>query len=492
MRHPLSLFLLAAAAFLAALITGPPSFDATDGAEFAVCGSRLETAHAPGYPLFLMIIRIASMAMTPLYGHLRLINCFMAALLVPLGAWAFRSSGASPRSSEAAAFLFVSSAPVMAQLNSLEIYPLAMALAFSAVALGSTRLGPYAMSASLFAGHPVSVLVFPLVRGRHWRSPWALTALIPATLLLYVPLSSITSSVAHYGHPSTLNELIGYFTMYSGRLSFPSIHRLMVATATLGWVPAVVILGLASVAGDFQWRRDISILMAGLFLASYGIPDPGGQVWILLLPLCLRCARGMERLAERFRIPWALVALPVVLAAIMGVSQADRRQDDAAMRWTTDVLSSLPPGAVYRPVAHDCFYAAYATEILGIRKDVVLSDPYGNFFELPLPPPVPGYLGNRSVHISRAWERQDDFVLHGLLFSPGNMDLPPPQWNSMEIFRFTGPSPDPMALDLAAEAWARRMVQTEDTAHRDSFLTRARELAGTELTGKRIESLGSL
>ena len=102
----LVLFLMSAAVFAAALLTGPPSFDSTDGAEFALCGSRLETAHAPGYPLFLMIVRIASMTMSPLYGHLRLINCLLGALLVPLGAWAFRVAGASPRGAAAAAFLF--------------------------------------------------------------------------------------------------------------------------------------------------------------------------------------------------------------------------------------------------------------------------------------------------------------------------------------------------------------------------------------------------
>ncbi len=488
----LVLFLMSAAVFAAALLTGPPSFDSTDGAEFALCGSRLETAHAPGYPLFLMIVRIASMTMSPLYGHLRLINCLLGALLVPLGAWAFRVAGASPRGAAAAAFLFAVSAPVMAQLNSLEVYPLAMALAFVAIALRGTRLGPYAMSSSIFAGHPVSALLLPLAWKGRPRASTVFFALIPATLLLYVPVSAAVSTLAHYGHPSTPGELLGYFTMHSGRLSLPSLHAFLQAVSPVGAPGGGIMLVLAAAAGGFRWRRDIPIALAALFLASYRIPDPAGQLWVLLLPLCLRCAEGMDRLGKRWKPMWIITGLAVLAAAVSGIRLADRRRDDMAMRWTVDVLSSIPPGAVYRPVAHDCFYAAYATEILGIRRDIILSDPFGNFFELPLPPPVPAYLGDRPVYISRAWERQPDFRLHGLIFIPGNMEPPPPAWNTMAVFRFSGDSPDPMAMDLAAEVWARRMVQTTDPALEDSFYRRAMELAATELTGERIEDLRGL
>ncbi len=488
----LTLYLMSAAVFAAALLTGPPSFDSTDGAEFAVCGSRLETAHAPGYPLFLMLIRIASMIMTPLYGHLRLINCLLGALLIPLGTWAFKACGASFRASAAASFLFASSAPVMAQLNSLEVYPLAMALAFTAVALRGTRLGPYGMSSSIFAGHPVSVLLLPLAWKGRPRAGILLPALIPATLLLYIPVSAAISSLAHYGHPSTPGELLGYFTMHSGRLSVPSPQAFYTAVSPAGPLTWAVMLALAAAAGRFRWQRDVPIALGVLFLASYRIPDPAGQLWVLLLPLCLRCAEGMDRLCQRWRPMRIVTALAVLTASLSGIRLADRRQDDMAMRWTMDVFASIPPGAVYRPVAHDCFYAAYATEILGMRKDIVLSDPFGNFFELPLPPPVPAYLGDRPVYISRGWERQPDFRLHGLLFIPANMEPPPPAWNTMAVFSFTGHSPDPMAMDLAAEAWARRMVQTHDPVLRDSFYRRAMELAGTEMTGERIENLRDL
>ncbi len=118
----------------------------------------------------------------------------------------------------------------------------------------------------------------------------------------------------------------------------------------------------------------------------------------------------------------------------------------------------------------------------------MLSDPYGNFFELVIPPPIPPVIGERTVHISRAWERNDSFQLRGSFPPRGNRPREP-NWEGMEIFRFSGTSPDPMSLDIAAEAWARRMLQEENPALRDSFAARALEFASTEQTRRRIEHL---
>lgn len=479
--------------FLAALLTGPPSFDGTDGAEFAVCGPGLQIAHSPGYPLFLMILRAASMVMSPLYGHLRLVNCLMGALLLPVAAKAFEEHGAGRSPSVYASMLLLTLAPVMAQLNSLEVYPLAMLLALSAMALRRTALMPYAAGMAIFAGHPVSILSGPLMWGKPERKGLLLlTGLIPLTLLMYVPIRAGSSEIAHYGRPESLEGLLGYLTMYSGRLGTPSLNRLFTALATIGPFSGGVLALLASAGGRPRNREDIPILLALLFLASYELPDPAGQLWILLIPLCLRAARGMERILSRGVPGHFLIAGAVILSAVQGIHRASRTTDDIAMRWTTDVLSCLPQGAIYRPVAHDTFYAAYAVNTLGFRRDLMLSDPFGSFFELVIPPPIPPVVGGRTVHISRAWERRDSFMLSGLIFHP--VEYPPsePNWESMDIFRFEGTSPDPMSLDIAAEAWVRRMLQEENPALRDSFAARAVEFAATEHTQRRIEYLENL
>ncbi len=489
----LILLLLSAGVFTAALLTGPPSFDSTDGAEFAVAGSHLQIAHAPGYPLFLMVLRTFSMAVSPLYGHLRLINCFFGALLIPLSVKVFRNNKASPAASLYSSVLLVTAAPVMAQLNSLEVYPLAMILTLGAIALENSRLAPYSSGMALFGGHPVSVLCSPLMVSRSWwKKPMLLTFIVPLTLFLYVPIRAGSSNLAHYGHPASIQGLADYFTMYSSRLAFPSVSRLFEALSFIGPATGGIVLFLVLAGGRFNWARDIPAVLSLLFLASYELPDPAGLLWILLIPLCMRCAAGMDSLIMRWKNFQWILAVPLAFSVFYGIRGADRRTDDAAMRWTVDVMSRLPAGSIFRPAAHETYYAAYAKEILGIREDVILSDPFGNYFELLIPPPVPPLIGNRSVHVSRGWERQEEFQLGGLIFNPISLELPPPEWDNMEVFEFTGRTPDPMALDIIAEAWARRMLQTDDPVQRDSFGRRAADFAATELTGRRIEILRNL
>ena len=484
---------LSAAAFAVALLTGPPSFDSTDGAEFAVAGSQLQIAHAPGYPLFLIAVRLTSIVTSPLYGHLRLFNCLMGALLIPIAARAFSSKPRISPSSVYSAVLFVFASPVMAQLNSLEVYPLAMVLTLGAIALKHSSLAPYATGMALFGGHPGSFLCAPLmVSGDFWKKPVVITFIIPLTLYLYIPLRAGLSGVAHYGHPSGFHELAGYFTMYAGRLSIPSFSRLLQALSFIGPVTGVVFLVLALKAGRQSPRIDIPAILAILFLASYELPDPAGQLWILLIPLCIRCARGVDSFLAAGKPVSLVLLLLLLLSMFLGIRSSDRRTDDIAMRWTSDVMTRLPAGSVFRPAAHEVFYAAYSQRILGIRQDVILSDPFGNYFELMIPPPVSPFIGNRPVIVSRGWERKEDFKLRGLVFIPLAGILQEPDWENMNLFNFTGTSPDPMALDIVAEAWARRMIQTEDPIQRDSFSRLAEGFSATPITRSRIETLRGL
>ncbi|MCK5786837.1 MAG: DUF2723 domain-containing protein [Candidatus Sabulitectum sp.] len=480
---------ISATVFLIALLTGPSSFDATDGAEFAVCGGELQIAHAPGYPLFLMLVRFFSMIFSPVYGHLRLLNCFLAAAVVWMGTAAFQRSGTGFLPALAGSLLFLTSAPVMSQFNSLEIYPLAILLVLTAMYLKDSALSPYASGMALFAGHPVSLLSSPLFFSFKRKWPLILTFLIPATLYLYIPIRSGASRIAHYGHPASLETLFNYFTMYSGRLGTPSFNNLSLALSSIGIPALVVFVLLATAGGRFSFRRDIPIIASLIFLASYELPDPAGQLWILLLPLSLRCSTGIEKLFVKKAAHRILAAGLILIAIVSGIAGADRTGDDIAMRWTTDVMSSLPAGSVYRPVAHDTYYAAYAQTVLGFRQDVLLSDPFGNYFEYSPPGPVPSSLGGRTVHISRAWNREESFSLQGLVFSPINFREEPLNWEQMDIFKFQNRSPDPMAMDIIAEAWARRMLQEESPSLRDSFYLRAVEFSATPVTRRRIENI---
>ena len=475
--------------FLVALLSGPPSFDATDGAEFAVSGSELQIAHAPGYPLFLMLIRLLSMIFSPLYGHLRLLNCFLGAAAVAVGTSAFCKSGIKFYPALAGSILFLTSAPVLSQFNSLEIYPLAILLVLIAMALKDSSLSSYASGMALFGGHPVSLLSSPLFLSLKKKWPLLLTFLIPATLYLYIPIRSGACRIAHYGQKGSLDTLFSYFTMYSGRLNVPAFDRLFSSLGSIGIQAGIVFILLAAAGGRFTVRKDIPAILALLFLASYELPDPAGQLWIFLLPLSLRCASGIQFLITHALVYKVLAIVLVLTAAVNGVIASDRTADDIAMRWTTDVMSSLPTSSIYRPVAHDVFYAAYAQITLGFRQDIILSDSYGNFFEFFPQGFIPPIIGDRTVHISRAWNREDDFSLQGLIFSPVEIHRLPPDWDHMSIFEFQGNSPDPMAMDIVSEAWARRMIQEEDPLLKDSFYLKAVEFATTPITRRRIENI---
>lgn len=475
--------------FLIALLTGPPSFDATDGAEFAICGSELQIAHAPGYPLFLMFLRLFSILFSPLYGHLRLLNCFLGAIAIVVGAAAFRKSGPGFYPALAGSILFLTSAPLMSQFNSLEIYPLAVLLVLTAIYLKDSSLSSYASGMALFGGHPVSLLSSPLFLSFKKKWPLLLTFFIPATLYLYIPLRSGASRIAHYGHPGSSDSLFFYFTMYSGKLDAPSFERIFRALSFIGIPALVVFVLLAAAGGRFTVKRDLPIFAALFFLASYELPDPAGQLWILLLPVSLRCSAGIQTLFSKTAVHKVLTAGLILTAVVSGIAGADRTDDDIAMRWTTDVMSHLPVNSIYRPVSHDTFYAAYAQKTLGFRQDILLSDPFGNYFEFSPPGPVPSMIGDRTVHISRAWNRDEYFSLQGLIFSPIDMEREPLGWNQMAIFEFCGHSPDPMAMNIVSEAWARRMIQEKNPVLIDSFYTRAIEFSATPCTRRRIENI---
>ncbi len=482
-------FLAAACVFLIALLTGPPSFDATDGAEFAVCGSQLQIAHAPGYPLFLLFVRLFSMVLSPVYGHLLLLNNLLAAAAITIGTAAFRKSGARYLPALAGSLLFLTSSPVLSQFNSLEIYPLAIILVLSAIALKDTPLSHYASGMALFGGHPIALLSSSMFLSFKRKWPLFFTFLIPATLFLYIPIRSGASRIAHYGHPHTLGRLFDYFTMYSGRLTGPSLERIIRAIGFIGIPALAVFLILAAFGGRFNAKRDLPIIAALLFLASYELPDPAGQLWILLLPLSLRCSCGIQFLMNRTFIYKTLALMLLLTAITAGIVNSDRTSDDIAMRWTTDVMTALQVNSIYRPYAHDVFYAAYAQSILGLRKDVLLSDPYRNFFEFVPQEPVLPVIGGRTVHLSRGWNRSEDFSLQGLIFSPVSDLHHLSALSQMAIFEFDGHSPDPMAMDVVAEAWARRMIQTEDPILKDSFYLRAIEFSATLTTRRRIENI---
>jgi hypothetical protein len=478
------LLLGALAAALLAWVSGPTSFDAVDGAEFALAGNRLEIPHAPGYPLFMMILRAGSLILGPLYGHMRLVTCILAGACFPAAFLAMSGRGVSgPGALAGAAALFLP-APVLSHLNVLEVHGLAMLLILLAVAGRNRRAGPFLASMAVFGGHPAGILMLPMAVSRKWLSRWTVLAALPVSLLLYVPLRAGGAGIAHFTRPASLAHAVAYFSMHAGRLGAPSPDGLMAAAGALGIVCGAAMAVLVAVGGRPSPGTVVSFFSGILFLTVYRVPDPESFAWLALLPAALQAARGADRLIRLGGSGKLALCCLLLPAGITGVGASWRGSDDAAVRYTMDVLASLPPGAVIHTEGHPTFYTAYMIFSEGVRRDLIPSDQNGNFFFLSLRRPLPESLGGRPVYSTRAWE-DSALVLSGLLFGPPGME---PDWNSYDIFRWSGRSPDAMAHDLAAEAWTLRMVQSRGEARREAERM-AMEQARTEPAFERIRRL---
>lgn len=478
------LFLGSLALSVLAWSSGPPSFDSVDGCEFAVAGGRLEMVHAPGYPLFLFVLRIARIAFGPLYGHMRIITCLLAGACLPAFYFALRSYGTSEAASAVASASVLLLAPVLSQLNVLEVHGTAILLLMLAVSLRNGRAGPFMASLALFGGHPAGILLLPAAFSRRWLSRWAVPALIPASLLLYVPLRSEASTVAHYTRPSTLPHAASYFAMYSDVPEAPSAEGLERIGTALGPVSTAAVLLLCIAGGRPSRGVLLSVLLAAAFLCVYRVPDYESFAWLLLVPLAFPLSAGIDRLISGVgggRLLTACLLLPCVFHGIRG---AWRGSDDAAPRYALDLLAQLPAGAILHTEGHPTFYTAYLLFNEDLRPDVIPCDALGNYFFLRMAGPLPDSLGGRPVYSTRAWS-DTALVLSGLLFGPEAASV---SWNSFRIFSYRGRSPDAMAGDLAAEAWALRMVQSSGR-ERDEAYGRALEHAITGVTRNRVETL---
>jgi hypothetical protein len=467
---------LALAVFTAVLcvLSGPNSFDGTDGPEFAVAGLRMEIAHSPGYPLFIWLLRLSGGTD---YNGFRVFGCMISGLAASGVYLAIRSFRRDPVPSAIGSLVLVSSGAVMAQLNTLEVHGLALLLASLAIALRETRLGPYAMSMSVFGGHPLSALLVPLAVNRSWRRTWPL-ALIPATIWLYVPLRAQSAMVMHYAVGSGVQGFLHYMTMYSGKLSTISVTGLWTTVLSAG-LPTVAVFILAACFGRID-RRTIATLagVLPLFL-FYDVPDIQTYSWLLLLPMAVVAASGLQRLTEKgnryFRM---LMVLLIPGSVVSGILTGWDRAGGAMQIITSDMLRGIPPGRVLCTKDGTAYYCAYLLEVEDRRPDLMPVDRYGLVFPYsrlygPLRQ-VPSLIASRYVHAIGAW---GNLPPSGLLFSAEGGRL---AWDEYDVFSSELNPPESIARDLLAELWCLRAVQESDCHRTMSAFEKAGEFAESE------------
>jgi hypothetical protein len=470
-----------AAAGSAAWLTGPPGFDSIDGAEFAVAGQNMAVAHPPSYPLYLSLLRVFPGGG---YDSCRALSALLAAMCVPAGYAFLRRRGSGRTAALASTMLLLTSAPVLSQMNCAEVHALALLLCLAGLASAGGRLGPYAASLSVFGGHPMSILALP-TGIRRARFPSIGFYVLPASLLLYVPLAAGGAWPSHYGRPSTLTEMASYLTMYGQRLSPPSALPFLETAASVGPATLALLALLLAFSGRPRPGELVSLALAGLAMAVYRVPDPVATAWVLLIPVWSAASRGMNRICSLGRPAAVMAVSAVAVSAVAGVDGADRTRDGIAGLLSRDMMRSVPFEAVYCTIGHDTFHAAYLLALEDRRPDVIPVDLYGNYFELRIASPLPSRIGSRPVAATRAWD-ETGFELCGLVFLPsGAVRL---DWERMDVFGADCLSPDGYAMDALAEAWARRAIQSEG-AERDGCAGRALDLVRSPVARERIGAM---
>ncbi|MBD3278834.1 MAG: DUF2723 domain-containing protein [Candidatus Aegiribacteria sp.] len=483
--------LLAAATTCFALFTGSGSFDFIDGTEFVICGRNLDLPHPPGYPLYIFLMRVFSIVFPCArldYGCFRILSALIAGGCSAAGYAALRSFGRSRVASLLGSFMLFSLAPVMAQMNVVEVHGFAMMLVLAALALRRSPLGPYAFSMSIFAGHPVTAVFLPSALSRSYRRVWVLMAAIPASLWLFVPLRSAFPGLSHYSRPETLDSIWQYFTLYGSRLSFPEIGRLMPLVASTGAVSLAVLAFTAVFSRTWSWKLFLTFAAGTVFVASYSIPDTSSIIWIPLLPLAIWSTSGLDRLFRAGSASKAAAIVLVGVSAVSGLSMASRRGDHSASVMARDYLRGAGPEAVFVSTGMVTFHTAYLLEVEDRRPDILPMDAYRCFYRIQPPAILSETISGRQVYATRAWDNPL-LQLCGLLFTGSPETVP---WEIFDSYRYSGPIHDGFASDQMAELWALRGIQSSGSEQRDFCRMKAMEYAESGMVKERIGTLFDL
>ncbi|MCK5851185.1 MAG: hypothetical protein KAH23_09740 [Kiritimatiellae bacterium] len=455
------------------IISGPKTIDSMDGPELAVAGLRMEIPHAPGYPLMMWLLRLSGGRD---YNSFRVFGCMVSGLAACGVFFAIRSFRIPPTESALGALMLISSGAVMTQLNILEVHSLSLLLASLAIALRETRLGSYALSMSVFGGHPLSIFLIPIVINRRWIKTWPL-ALIPATMWLYVPIRSHTALVMHYGRPEGIAEIIQYMTMYGGRFSGFSLSGLWRTLGLMGPVSVVCFL-IAVWFGRFDRRFFITIIGILLVFLFYGIPDVEAYSWLLLLPLSVAAASGLHRLFNKQLLVRLMMLCLIAASIVSGTLNSWDKRGDVSQIISSDILRGIPPNRILCTTDGLSYYCAYLMEVEDRRPDLLAVDRFGLIYKFSLLNgplrTVPSKIAGRYVYATGAW---GSLPPSGLLFSTEGTRL---AWEEYDVFSIGIRPTEQMACDVLAEFWALRAVQEDNHSEIMAAFGKAQEYAESE------------
>jgi tetratricopeptide (TPR) repeat protein len=303
-----------------------------DSAELSAAAAGLGVAHPPGYPLYVLLGRLAAILLPgePAFA-INLLSAAAAAALAGAAAALAASLGARFSGALAAGLLVIGSRTVWSQATVAEVYTLnaAIAVAFLLALRDDERRPRRDLRALLLAAyllglglaHHLSIvyvglggLILLVARRR-----FPVRALFPGVLLVAVALSlyavllvrSRLDPPLDWGNPETIERLIDHVTarpyhflvgkLRGGdllvRLGEIAVHL----ASDLHWIftiPAVI--GLAAFRRRLPWLAALVTVIAALTIhaLNYGITDIAGHLLPAAVILAVAAGLGLDVLAR--------------------------------------------------------------------------------------------------------------------------------------------------------------------------------------------------
>lgn len=397
-----------------------------DGPEFAAIGMVLGISHPTGYPLFALLLRVATVlggvlgfepaACTGMVNHLAAGACVTAAavlfmlLLRQAGARYYEAWGGA-----IGAALFAASPGWWGQAAIIEVYPLHLLLAVLVLLAAATwggsgrRLALAGFLVGLgFAHHLQMLLILPAAIWLVWTAgrPGVralagalLCGSIPLTLYLVLFLRSRLDPPLDWGNPESLRQLAWVVSgaQYRFRMFHADPAELLRRVGEIlgghlpdqfGWsVLPLALLGLV-----VFWRRSRREMSALLLLfvvqliwaVNYSIPDPdayylpamlavagcagGGAGWLLQQGLAgeVRRVRILGLMALILALSQPIVRLPETWRRI------DLSRDHEAAHFARTAVAALPESALVLTDGDGRTFALWYEQIRQQRLDTAI------------------------------------------------------------------------------------------------------------------------
>lgn len=419
---------LVAALIAAALYarTLAPTVGAGDSGELILAARGLGIPHPPGYPLWLLLARLAAaIPVGALALRVNAVSALTTAVAVGLFWILGRGAGLKTAALTLATLLFATAAIVWGSAVEAEVYGLATAafLGLSLLALRARRARATVRDEAIFffaAGLATIVhqtLLFPAlvfaawVLGRRAMGPARLArgfawAVAGASVTMLLPVRSAAGPAFAWTQVDGLRGIADYITRRTYGGIAQNSFRLDRAADEITGMGALVISSLSwfgaalAAVGFILGRRRplLTLLIAALSipvaLVSLLVFTPDAehlaQVAPFLAPLVAAAAlfagSGVQAMARRAARPWR----PLLPAALLGAAvllvpgryaASDRSGYHLAERYGRDLLAQAPPhGTLVLDGDNETFLAAYAARESGARTDVRLTHRRGWIF----------------------------------------------------------------------------------------------------------------